>query len=87
MSDRCQDTSVSANAHFFLLVAIMLTQLIAPFASSTSSQPRILVETDAELGCSQLGINPTKSHAEGWYNVEEGVGTIGLLSGCDGHFG
>ena len=64
----------------FFLVAIMLTQLIAPFASSNSSQPRIVIETDAELDLlSQLGINPTKSHAEGWYNVEEGVGTIGLL--------
>ena len=64
----------------FFLVAIMLTQLIAPFASSNSSQPGIVIETDAELDLlSQLGINPTKSHAEGWYNVEEGVGTIGLL--------
>jgi hypothetical protein len=27
----------------------------------------------------QLGIKPTKSHAEGWYNAEEGIGTIGLL--------
>ena len=64
----------------FFLVTIMLTQLIAPLASSNSSQPGIIVDTDAELDIlSQLGINPTKSHAEGWYNAEEGVGTIGLL--------
>lgn len=64
----------------FFLVTIMLTQLIAPLASSDSSQPGIIVDTDAELDIlSQLGINPTKSHAEGWYNAEEGVGTIGLL--------
>ena len=64
----------------FFLVTIMLTQLIAPLASSNSSQPGIIVDTDAELDIlSQLGIHPTKSHAEGWYNAEEGVGTIGLL--------
>ena len=64
----------------FFLVTIMLTQLIAPLASSNSSQPGIIVDTDAELDIlSQLGINPTKSHAEGWYNAEEGAGTIGLL--------
>ena len=64
----------------FFLVTIMLTQLIAPLASSNSSQPGIIIDTDAELDIlSQLGINPTKSHAEGWYNAEEGVGTIGLL--------
>ncbi|MEC7272167.1 MAG: S8 family serine peptidase [Candidatus Thermoplasmatota archaeon] len=62
------------------LVAIMLTQLIAPLASSNSSQPVIEIQTDAELEVlSQLGIYPTKSHAEGWYNSEEGAGTIGLL--------
>ena len=62
------------------LVAIMLTQLIAPLASSNSSQPVIEIKTDAELKLlSQLGIYPTKSHAEGWYNSEEGAGTIGLL--------
>ena len=64
----------------FFLVTIMLTQLIAPLASSNSNQPGIIVDTDAELDTlSQLGIHPTKSHAEGWYNAEEGVGTIGLL--------
>ena len=64
----------------FFLVMIMLTQLMAPLASSNSSQPRIVLETDAELDTlSQLGVYPTKSHAEGWYNVEEGVGSIGLL--------
>ena len=62
------------------LVAIMLTQLIAPLASSNSSQPVIEIKTDAELKLlSKLGIYPTKSHAEGWYNSEEGAGTIGLL--------
>ena len=56
----------------FFLVTIMLTQLIAPLASSNSSQPGIIIDTDAELDIlSQLGINPTKSHAEGWYNAEE----------------
>ena len=50
----------------FFLVMIMLTQLMAPLASSNSSQPGIVIETDAELDLlSQLGVNPTKSHAEG----------------------
>ena len=82
MSDRCQDVSMAARQMrvSFFLVMIMLTQLMAPLASSNSSQPGIVIETDAELDLlNQLGVNPTKSHAEGWYNAEEGVGTIGLL--------
>ena len=64
----------------FFLVMVMLTQLMAPLASSNSNKPEIIIETDAELDTlGQLGINPTKSHAEGWYSAEEGVGTIGLL--------
>ncbi|MGB2037948.1 MAG: S8 family serine peptidase, partial [Candidatus Poseidoniaceae archaeon] len=64
----------------FFLVTIMLTQLIAPLASSNSSQPGIIVDTNAELDLlNELGIRPTKGYAEGWYNAEEGVGTIDLL--------
>ena len=64
----------------FFLVMVMLTQLMAPLASSNSNKPEIIIETNAELDTlGQLGIKPTKSHAEGWYNAEEGVGTIGLL--------
>ena len=64
----------------FFLVSIMLVQLMAPLTSSSSTQPEIVIETNAELDIlSQLGINPTKAHAEGWYDAEDGAGTIGLL--------
>ena len=64
----------------FFLVSIMLVQLMAPLTSSSSTQPRIIIETNAELDIlSQLGIHPTKAHAEGWYDAEDGSGTIGLL--------
>jgi hypothetical protein len=53
---------------------------MAPFTSSSSPQPGIIIETNAELDIlSQLGINPTKAHAEGWYDAEDGIGTIDLL--------
>lgn len=82
MSDRWQDTFMAARRMrvSFFLVTIMLTQLIAPLASSNSSQPGIIVDTNAELDLlNELGIRPTKGYAEGWYNAEEGVGTIDLL--------
>ena len=82
MSDRWQDTFMAARRMrvSFFLVTIMLTQLIAPLASSNSSQPGIIVDTNAELDLlNELGIRPTKGYAEGWYNAEEGVGTIELL--------
>ena len=61
------------------LVCLMLAQLAPPFAMS-QPLPNIEVNTDAELDLlSQIGIVPTKEHAQGWYNAEEGVGTIGLL--------
>ena len=42
--------------------------------------PAIEVNTDAELDLlSQVGIVPTKEHAQGWYDPSEGVGTIDLL--------
>ena len=64
----------------FFLVSIMLVQLMAPLTSSSSTQPGIVIETNAELDLlNELGIHPTKGHAEGWYNAEEGIATIDLL--------
>ncbi len=65
----------------FFLVSIMLVQLMAPLTSAKSNiQPEIIIDTNAELDMfSQLGINPTKAHAEGWYDAEDGIGTIDLL--------
>ena len=61
------------------LVCLMLAQLATPFAMS-QPLPAIEVHTDAELDLlSQVGIVPTKEHAQGWYDPSEGVGTIDLL--------
>ena len=61
------------------LVCLMLAQLATPFAMS-QPLPAIEVNTDAELDLlSQVGIVPTKEHAQGWYDPSEGVGTIDLL--------
>ncbi|MBP66440.1 MAG: hypothetical protein CMA67_04190, partial [Euryarchaeota archaeon] len=61
------------------LVCLMLTQLATPFASS-SSLPSIQINTNADLEMlSQIGVVPTKEHANGWYNPAEGVDTLGLL--------
>ncbi|MDP6224069.1 MAG: S8 family serine peptidase [Candidatus Poseidoniaceae archaeon] len=61
------------------LVCLMLAQLATPFAMS-QPLPAIEVNTDAELDLlSQVGIIPTKEHAQGWYDPSEGVGTIDLL--------
>ena len=83
MSDRCQDITMAAQRIriSFFLVSIMLVQLLAPLTSAnTDTQPGIILETNAELDLlNQLGISPTKSHAEGWYDAEEGIGTIDLL--------
>jgi len=75
MSDRCQENNMAGQRMrvSFFLVSIMLAQLIAPLASSNSSQPGIIVDTDAELDLlNELGILPTKGHAEGWYNSKRG---------------
>ena len=61
------------------LVCLMLAQLAAPFAMS-QPLPAIDVNTDAELNLlAQMGIIPTKEHAQGWYDPAEGLGTIDLL--------
>ncbi|MEC7485017.1 MAG: S8 family serine peptidase, partial [Candidatus Thermoplasmatota archaeon] len=61
------------------LVCLMLAQLAAPFAMS-QPLPAIDVNTDAELDLlAQVGILPTKDHAQGWYDPAEGLGTIDLL--------
>tara|TARA_Y100000589_G_C27198887_1_gene648405 strand:+ start:9089 stop:14668 length:5580 start_codon:yes stop_codon:yes gene_type:complete len=57
----------------------MLAQLAAPFAMS-QPLPTIDVNTDAELDLlAQVGILPTKEHAQGWYDPAEGIGSIDLL--------
>ena len=61
------------------LVCLMLAQLAAPFAMS-QPLPTIDVNTDAELDLlAQVGILPTKEHAQGWYDPAEGIGSIDLL--------
>lgn len=61
------------------LVCLMLAQLATPFAMS-QPLPTIEVNTDAELDLlAQVGILPTKEHAQGWYEPSEGIGTIDLL--------
>ena len=61
------------------LVCLMLAQLAAPFAMS-QPLPAIDVNTDAELDLlAQIGILPTKEHAQGWYDPAEGIGSIDLL--------
>jgi hypothetical protein len=61
------------------LVCLMLAQLATPFAMS-QPLPTIEVNTDAELDLlAQVGILPTKEHAQGWYDPGEGIGTIDLL--------
>ena len=61
------------------LVCLMLAQLAAPFAMS-QPLPAIDVNTDAELDLlAQVGILPTKEHAQGWYDPAEGIGSIDLL--------
>ena len=61
------------------LVCLMLAQLVAPLAAS-KPLPSIEVDTDAELDLfAQVGIIPTKEHAQGWYNSNDGSGTIDLL--------
>ena len=61
------------------LVCLMLAQLAAPFAMS-QPLPTIDVNTDAELDLlAQIGILPTKEHAQGWYDPAEGIGSIDLL--------
>ena len=61
------------------LVCLMLAQLATPFAMSQPN-PTIEVNTNAELDLlAQLGITPTKEHAQGWYDPQEGVSTVNLL--------
>ncbi|MBT94125.1 MAG: hypothetical protein CMA60_04790, partial [Euryarchaeota archaeon] len=61
------------------LVCLMLAQLAAPFAMG-QPLPTIDVNTDAELDLlAQVGILPTKEHAQGWYDPAEGIGSIDLL--------
>ena len=61
------------------LVCLMLVQLATPLAAS-KPLPSIEVETNAELDVlAQVGILPTKEHAQGWYDSNDGSGTIDLL--------
>ena len=61
------------------LVCLMLAQLAAPLATS-QTLPAIDVNTDADLDLlAQVGIQPSKEHAQGWYDPAEGLGTIDLL--------
>ena len=61
------------------LVCLMLAQLATPLAAS-KPLPSIEVETNAELDLlAQVGILPTKEHAQGWYDSNDGSGTIDLL--------
>jgi len=61
------------------LVCLMLAQLAVPFSMS-QPLPSIDVDTDAELDLlAQVGILPTKAHAQGWYDSSDGIGTIDLL--------
>ena len=61
------------------LVCLMLAQLATPLAMS-QPLPSIEIRTDADLELlSEVGIVPSKEHAQGWYEPSEGVGTVDLL--------
>jgi len=61
--------------------ALMLIQVLAPITyASPSSEPAISIETDIDLELfSQVGLSPSKTPANGWFEPEEGAGELNLL--------
>ncbi|MAI40227.1 MAG: hypothetical protein CMA09_02885 [Euryarchaeota archaeon] len=61
--------------------ALMLIQVIAPITyAAPSSSPNIEIETDADLDLfSSIGLAPSGDIAHGWFDADDGAGSIHLL--------
>ena len=61
--------------------ALMLIQVLAPITyAAPSSEPAILIETDIDLELfSQVGLSPSETPANGWFEPREGAGELNLL--------
>ena len=61
--------------------ALMLIQVIAPITyAAPSSSPNIEIETNADLDLfSSIGLTPSGDLAHGWFDADDGAGSIHLL--------
>jgi len=62
--------------------ALMLIQVLAPITyAAPSSGPDIVIETELDLDLlSTIGLTPTADIAHGWFNPDDGIGEINMLS-------